>query len=175
MKNMKKKSFLILATMVLLLTFAVGGTIAYLVTSTTPVVNTFEPARVTCAVDETFTTNGLKKKDVKIQNTGNTSAWIRAMVVANWYLDGKIVAPATIPDSAFDLANGWSQSGGYYYWNSTVAAGGYTGELIPSYEVTKAHVAGAHLEMTIVCQAVQSNLGATATAAFAAAAQQPTT
>ena len=174
---MKKKSFLILATMVLLLTFAVGGTIAYLVTSTTPVVNTFTPARVTCAVDEPGWTDGaLKKQDVRIQNTGNTTAWIRAMVVANWYEgtdeNKKIVAPATV---SFTPESGWTQSGGYYYWNSTVAAGDYTGELIPVYEVTKAPVAGAHLEMTIVCQAVQSNLGTSATAAFAAAAQQPTT
>lgn len=174
MKNMKKKSFLILATMVLLLTFAVGGTIAYLVTSTNPVVNTFTPGKVTCAVVEGAFTDGTSKTktDVKIQNTGNTTAWIRAMVVANWYEGGRIVAPATV---SFTPESGWEKIGNYYYWNSTVAAGGFTGELIPTCTAGTAPVPGAHLEMTIICQAVQSNLGTSATAAFDKAAQLPTT
>ena len=87
----RKKTVLLLAMVVLILAGAVGGTLAYIVTSSGPVQNTFTPAHVTCAVEEDFSDNTIKK-DVKIRNTGNTSAYIRAAIVANWVdKDGKII------------------------------------------------------------------------------------
>ena len=41
-------------SVVLLLGVAIGGTIAWLSTKTTPVTNTFTPAKVTCKVEEDF-------------------------------------------------------------------------------------------------------------------------
>ena len=91
MKRMgRTKTFLVLAMVVVMLACTVGGTVAYLTTKTADVVNTFTPAKVTCAVDETF--SGTTKTDVKIKNTGNTDAWIRATVVGNCVKDSKIVA-----------------------------------------------------------------------------------
>lgn len=172
MKKMKKRAILILAMMVLLLTFTVGGTIAFIVTSDGPVENTFTAGKVTCAVLEDSFENGVSttKNNVRIKNTGNTEAWIRAMVVANWYIGNDIVAPATV-----DIAtpSGWSKSGSYYYCNSIISAGSETPTLISEYKAGTAPVEDAHLEMTIVCQAVQSNLGNDAVTAFTSAAQQP--
>ena len=149
----RKKTVLLLAMVVLILAGAVGGTLAYIVTSSGPVQNTFTPAHVTCKVVEEF--DKQTKKNVTIQNTGNTSAYIRAAVVGNWVKDGKIVAPWV------DNIN-YSQSGlvkgndGYYYYQSEVTAGQVTSNLFDSYEPGSAPVADAHLEMTIVCQAVQA-------------------
>lgn len=161
---MKKKSFLILATMVLLLTFAVGGTIAYLVTSTTPVVNTFTPAEVTVSVDDTV--SGTLKSDVVITNTGNTSAYIRAVIVANWCDEaGNIVAPCDLDDPDQVTFSGlpdenWLEKDGYYYYKKAVSAKTaipQSDALFISCIAGTAPVADAHhLEMTIIAQGIQS-------------------
>lgn len=179
MKRMNKtKTILALALVALLLTCAVGGTVAYLVTQTGSVTNTFTPAKVTCKVAETFNNN--LKENVKIQNTGTTDAWIRATVVGNWVVgtgaDKKIVAPWT-DDIAYNAGEDspWTKGNdGYYYYNRIVSSQGYTANLFDSYKQKTSPVEGAHLELTIVCQAVQSNLGTSAQAAFKAAQVQPT-
>ena len=149
----RKKTVLLLAMVVLILAGAVGGTLAYIVTSSGPVQNTFTPAHVTCKVVEEF--DKQTKKNVTIQNTGNTSAYIRAAVVGNWVKDGKIVAPWV--DNINYSQSGWVKGNdGYYYYQSEVTAGQVTSNLFDSYEPGSAPVADAHLEMTIVCQAVQA-------------------
>lgn len=172
MKKRTIKTILTLAALALLLTFTVSGTLAYISTSTGNVVNEFTPAEVTCAVSETFTEGGKTKTNVGITNTGNTTAWIRAKVVGNWVLDGKVVAPWT---DDITYASGWTKgSDGFWYCNTTTDAGKTTSNLFDSYTAGTAPVEGAHLELTIVCQAVQENLGTTAQEAFAnAAAKNP--
>lgn len=161
----RKKTVLLLATVVLILAGAVGGTLAYIVTSSGPVQNTFTPAHVTCAVEEDFSNN--IKNNVKIRNTGNTSAYIRAAVVANWCdEDGNILAPQPVTLGGSILGSNWSlKSDGYYYYSSSVSAGDSTGALITGSGYTPPDrpvgvPADAHLEMTIVCQAIQSEGGA---------------
>ena len=174
MKRMRKtKTILVLAMVVLVLACAVGGTIAFLIDTTGTVTNTFTPAKVTCDVVEQFT-NNTTKDWVKIQNTGTTDAWIRATVVANWVVgegnNAKVLSPC---DITFALPTEWILKDGYYYYSQPVPANEYTADLITRYTAPTGGPEGAHLEMTIVCQAVQSNLGSTAQDAFAAAAYQP--
>lgn len=175
MKRMRKtKTILVLAAVVLMLACTVGGTLAFLITKTNSVTNTFDPGRVTCEVVETFANN--TKSVVTIKNTGNTKAWIRATVVANWVVgsgsDAKVVAPWT--GSITYNSTNWDKVGDYYYYKTTVASGDTTKNLLSKdFTPGTAPVTGAHLEMTIVCQAVQSNLGSTAQLAFAAAASVP--
>ena len=70
------KALIVAALAVVILTAAVGGTMAWLSTKTQELTNTFEPAKVTCAVEEDFT-DKTTKKDVRIKNTGTTDAYIR--------------------------------------------------------------------------------------------------
>ncbi|MGN1006566.1 MAG: hypothetical protein ACI4O8_08630 [Aristaeellaceae bacterium] len=174
----KTKTILVLAMVVLVLACAVGGTIAFLIDTTGAVTNTFTPAKVTCAVVEGDFSPGVSttKNNVKIQNTGTTDAWIRATVVANWVKDNMVVAPWTDDIPTYNTGTGeklWTYGDdGYYYYNSIVSSGETTENLFASYTPTGGPE-GAHLEMTIVCQAVQSNLGTTAQAAFTAAASKP--
>ena len=162
----RKKTVLLLAMVVLILAGAVGGTLAYIVTSSGPVQNTFTPAHVTCAVEESDFVDGTStiKNNVTIRNTGNTSAYIRAAVVANWCdASSKILAPQPVTLERPILGDGWSRNttDGYYYYSSSVPAGGSTGALITGSGYTPRDrpagvPADAHLEMTIVCQAVQA-------------------
>jgi galactose mutarotase-like enzyme len=58
----------LLVCSILILCATVGGTLAYVFMKTPTVENTFEPARVSCAVVETFTNN--VKTNVRVENTG---------------------------------------------------------------------------------------------------------
>ncbi len=81
-KRSRKKTIIMLVSIVLAVTVAVAGTLAYLFTRTDDVVNEFHPAEVTCKVEETFENN--IKSNVSIKNTSNIDAFIRVAVVTNW-------------------------------------------------------------------------------------------
>ena len=78
--NRRTRWLIITVILVLLLSVGTGVALSYLSDKTAPVENTFEAGRVTCSVRETF--NGSVKSDVKVKNTGNTEAYIRAAVIA---------------------------------------------------------------------------------------------
>lgn len=162
MKNMKKKTILMLATMVLLLTVTVGSTIAYLVTSSGPVENKFTPSYVTSKVNEKF--NQTTKEKVKIQNTGNTSAYIRAAIVITWKdAEGNNTLPDQpgTGDYSMTLGDGWTEgSDGFYYWKDKVASGAETGVLITECKQTKQYEDGRRLCVEIIGSAIQSEGGA---------------
>ena len=58
------KTGALILSLLLLVTAAVGGTVAYLLTQTEPVANTFTPSHVTCEVTESF--GGTVKENVRI-------------------------------------------------------------------------------------------------------------
>ena len=94
---------------------------AYLLTKTDPVVNTFTPSKVTCKVTESF--DGTTKSNVNVQNTGDTTAYIRVKLVTyRVNSNGQhIGGTATIP--AFFLGKNWVEFGDYYYYTSPVEPG----------------------------------------------------
>ena len=77
-----KKAWLLLIAVAAMLLAVVGGTVAYLVTRTSPEVNTFTPSKVACSVVETFKNN--VKSNVQVKNTGDTAAYLRAAVLVTW-------------------------------------------------------------------------------------------
>lgn len=106
------------------------------------------------SIDETC--DGSTKSDVRFKNTSNVNEYIRATVVANWYdADGNIVAPWT---GSITPGSGWTASNGIFYYDSVVAAGCFTGNLIDTFtKPSSAPVSGAHFEMTVLVQAVASD------------------
>lgn len=78
----KRKAAVLLTSLVLVLVCAVGATVAYLVDTTSEVVNTFDPAKVSCEVTETFEND--VKTDVAIKNTSDIKAYIRAAIIVTW-------------------------------------------------------------------------------------------
>lgn len=155
----KKKSLITLVSILAILCVTVGGTLAYLVTTSGPVTNTFNPSKVTTAVEESF--DGKRKSDVKIKNTGDTDAYIRAAVVVTWQdKDGNVYgqSPAS-SDYKIEWGKDWvNHSDGFWYYTKPVAAGNTTGNLINSCTRTSVGTApdGYHLNVEIIGSGIQS-------------------
>ncbi len=154
-----KRSFVLLTALTVLMLGVVGATISYLVTSTEPVTNTFEYAKVTCQVNESFS-NGVKS-DVKIQNTGNIDAYIRAAVIVTWKDASGNVYGQPVPADAYNIEynrTDWTQKGDYWYCSTAIAANDSTPALIVTCSKTdKADPpAGYDLSVEILADAIQS-------------------
>ena len=118
-----RRPLLLLVSLVLLLALAVGGTVAWLNTSTTPVENTMIPGKVPITINETF--DGTTKSGVTVTNTGNIDAYIRVAIVANAVdAEGNVVA-GNKPVYTINTAN-WQELDGYYYYKGAVAPNGTT-------------------------------------------------
>ena len=147
--------------LILAVVLAIGGTLAYIIANTVSVENKFTPGEVRCEVEETFKHN--VKSDVKIKNTGNTAAYIRATYVVTWQKDdgtvnGKMPVVGTDYTIVFADNTGWELIGDYWYYTSPVAAGGETGVLIASCKLAEgaAVPTGYHLSVEIIASAIQS-------------------
>lgn len=103
----------------LLVCLTIGGTVAWLVSSTSPVENTFIPGRVETEVTESF--DGTTKTAVNAVNKGNIDAYIRIKLVTYRVNEQgqQIGGTAEIP--TFTLGEGWIAKDGYYYYTSPVA------------------------------------------------------
>lgn len=150
-KNPAPKRFALLLALVLILVGTVGGTVAYLVTHTAPVKNTFTPGNVTCDVVEEFNTEKTAKTSVKVQNTGNVPAYIRVAVVANTVDEqGNITGAATLPENWLNTTN-WTEKDGYYYYNGVVQPD----EVTPG-DLLKRGINLDGIQVTILASAIQS-------------------
>ena len=134
MKKFNSKKFIVVTALALLLFVTVGSTLAYLFTKTDPVENTFNPSKVACAVVENggkpvsgAVVNITVKENVRIQNTGDTDAYIRVAVVVNWKnASGNVWAQKPIEKTDYTIEWNLSEDGwvngadGYYYFKNEV-------------------------------------------------------
>ena len=169
-----KAIVLILAAAVL--TVSVGVTVAFLTAETPPVTNTFQPVSVSCEVREDFNPASNVKDNVRVQNTGDISAYIRVAIVINWVSDSGSIyggAPAAGSDYTITLAgsqNGWFYgTDGFYYYKEPVAAGAITKNLIDTIKpVTGAAPDGYTLSVQILATAIQAEPAEAITAVWPA-------
>lgn len=117
------KYIALLVSLVLVLSAAIGGTLAWLIDKTDKVNNQFTPSEVTTKVEETF--NGNVKSNVKIKNTGDTEAYIRAAVVVTWQdASGNISHKKPVAGADYNITfpgNNWELAAdGYYYYKLPV-------------------------------------------------------
>lgn len=114
----RKKTWTLMICLALLVGLAVGGTLAWLTSSTGSVVNTFTVGNVEGEVEENF--DGITKKNVNVKNTGDVDAYIRVKLVtyrinaAGDPVGGKAEIPSFQPGS------GWKEHKGYYYYTLPV-------------------------------------------------------
>ena len=157
---MKTKQPVALVALLVLLCCTVAGTLAYLVDKTPEVKNTFEPAKVTTAVDEKF--DGTTKSEVKIKNTGNIPAYIRAAVIVNWADKDGNVSATPVKDGdyviKYDSSNTWKKIGDYWYYTKPVAADSLTEKALIESCAPVAGKApeGYNLQVTILADGIQS-------------------
>lgn len=154
-------------SVVLILTLAVGGTIAFLSTKTDPVVNTFNPSQVTCSVVENF--DGTTKTNVNVKNTGDIPAFIRVKLVAYRTNDQgqHIGGVSEVP--AFTLGKDWAKCGDYYYYTYPVAPEATpTDSLAERIELTENYtdVDGGHQSIDVIAEAIQAGPEAAVKAAW---------
>ena len=167
-----KKVLTLLVCLVMLVAVTVGGTLAYLMTSTPAVENEFTPAKVSCSVEED-PFDGTTKTNVQIRNTGNTEAYIRATVVVTWKNDkGEVYAATPQKDTdytiTFNSNNDWFEGNdGFWYHLKEIAPcthvgvqehnGCMTSVLINSCSPVVGNAPeGYYLSVEIVASAIQS-------------------
>ena len=140
----------------------VGGTVAYLVADTDPLTNNFDLAEVSCRVEEEF--DNQIKENVKIQNTGDIPAYIRAKVVVTWKdEDGNVYGQAPIEETDYTIQFNegvWKREGDYWYYDEPVAPvtenNCYTPVLINRCSSSGTEPEGYHLSVEILAEAIQS-------------------
>ena len=151
------RQFVLLVSVIVLLIGMVGGTLAYLTTSTEDVVNTFIPGKADISVEETL--DGDTKKDVKIQNNGNVDVIIRAKVVVTWQDDsGNVYYKKPVEGTDYFITwtkAGWSGPTGGYYTHGSVKPGETTGILFTGCAPLEDAPAGYHLVVDIISEATQ--------------------
>lgn len=147
--------------LILAVVLAIGGTLAYIIANTASVENKFTPGEVRCEVLEDF--DKITKSNVRIKNTGNTAAYIRATYVVTWQkedgtVNGKMPVVGTDYTIEFAENSGWKLIGDYWYYTSPVAAGDETEDLIASCKLAEgaAVPTGYHLSVEIIASAIQS-------------------
>lgn len=125
------RSFVALAALLVLVLGIVGTTLAWLTDKTKDLTNTFEYAKVSCQVLEDVNSNETQKRNVRIQNTGNTEAYIRATYVVTYRDNTGSILYETLSNRTWnvDLSNiinkeNWAQGeDGYWYCKTPVAPG----------------------------------------------------
>jgi len=172
----RKKPALLVASLALLLSVSVAGTLAFLVAKSGTVTNTFELTSPTIEVEEDF--DGEVKSNVMIKNTGTADAYVRAAVVATWVkkngdaYDVYGTAPvfgkdyiwydsnADGADDEYNKAN-WTfrEADGFYYYEGRVEAGKATEILFTKCSVMEnADIPeGYTLSVEIIAQSIQAD------------------
>ena len=103
---MKSKKRFYIATAVLLVAALCGTAVAFMIKESGSRTNTFEPAFVSCEVEEKVEDN--IKNSITVKNTGNIDAFIRVRIVSYWVdKDGKIVAKPSEPVLLKTDTNNW--------------------------------------------------------------------
>lgn len=170
--KLKIKLITLLVSFLMIGAAAISSTVAFLYTYDDPVVNKFIPSKVTTAVVEDITTVQGVKSDVKIANTGDTTAWIRAAVVVTWQdATGNVYGQMPVAGTDYDIVynvdetykamDEWHPVGGFYYWPASVAVGGGTGDLITSCKPKGTAPEGYHLTVEILGSGIQTFQGVT--------------
>ncbi len=163
-KKKNNKKLILLISIIAILVLSAGATLAFITTQTDKVDNTFSASSVTCSVvEDDFTADSTEKTNVKVQNTGDTLAYIRAHIVFCWVDNDGNVSGTPVDASDYELTlgqnTGWTQSSdGYYYYSTAVSPSDLTGTLIASCKAASgAAPEGYHLSVEIIADAVQSS------------------
>lgn len=150
---------LLLAALVLIFGALVGSTVAFLVAESQTVTNQFKPTEVKTTVVENF--DGEVKNNVKVQNTGEIPAYIRAAVVVTWQNDaGQVYAQTPVEGTDYTLdwyTSGWFKKDGFYYHKSAVPPSDTTAVLFTNCEPVEGKAPdGYHLCVEILASGIQS-------------------
>ena len=172
-----QRSIVLMTSWMLLVFLSLSGSLAMLITQTDRVTNTFTLVEVPNKVVEDIESEPGVKNDVKIQNTGDADAYIRAAVIFTWVEDkgdGSVTGNvySTVPKEDKDYTIEWENvteatekdwikgDDGYYYYTSPVAPDGETGVLLTNCKMVTSSEnipAGYTLSVEIISQSIQAD------------------
>ena len=154
---MRNRAILVIAVAALVCALGAAGAVAFLIDTTNPVENTFDPSKVTCAVKEPGWTDGASvKENVSVTNTSNIPAYIRVALVANYAdADGNLSPVNPAYTLRWNETDWYLAADGYYYCKAAVAPGADTPVLIHSCSA-EGVPAGYHFELQVIASAIQS-------------------
>ena len=154
-----KKIIIIIVAILLVVSTATGITLAYIITDTSPVENSFTRVYVSCEVEENF--DKITKSNVKIKNTGDITAYIRATFIVTWTDDNNnVLGQMPVKNTDYSLTLGsdkWALgSDGFYYYTVPVAAGTSTEILISAITLINTAPSGYSLSVHVAGTAIQA-------------------
>lgn len=156
-KHLIKPAFL-LVSFLLILSFTVGGTLAYLIEELGTFGTTFVPGSVECEIAE-------KADGYTVKNCGNTNVYIRAALVLNWTKNGNVYGFRPITAADYEIiADGWREVDGYLVCEKPVEPGRST----PAVAVVMKTEAPEECELKIefLAEAIQSEPASVAAEAW---------
>lgn len=178
-RSVSSRAFIALLALVLVIGCVAGGTVAWLVAKTEPVVNTFTYGNINIALAETTGTNykvipgTVIEKDPKVTVKAGSEAC---------YLFVKVEKVGTFTGMSYEIADGWTalegENGVYYRQVGSVTADTSFevikgNEITVSETLTKENIPTANPTLKITAYAVQQENIADAATAWKAA--NPTT
>lgn len=124
----RRKTLVLVLSIVLLLAIGVGATIAYFHLASGPVINTFQAGSAGAVINEQV--SGNVKTEITVTNDGKSPVYVRLRLVS-YYEDAEgNVLPQASPMLSFTKGSKWFPMGNYYYYNAPVAAGDTTQDLL---------------------------------------------
>lgn len=165
--NAYAKKTLLLFGLMLLLSFTVGGTLAYIATKSNTVQNQFEAVQVSCQVI-------VEGDKISVKNTSDIDAYLRASIVVNWMdSEGNVYATAPMPTVTDQNGNiseyndykltlmgtgDWElKPDGYYYHVSRVGSGRSKEFISDIKTYTTNKPSGYELSVEVVAEAIQAD------------------
>ncbi|MDY5101015.1 MAG: hypothetical protein SPE74_06355 [Oscillospiraceae bacterium] len=172
-RKRNSKLFGVLLSLLLVAALCVGGTLAYLKASDSPVTNTFTLADIHTHIEEGEGGNE-QSKVVYLTNpsTSTGPVWIRARVLVSSgtaAVNFVAAAPETKAENTIYVVIGsdWTEeTDGYYYYNNLVAVNGKTTALVNGVYAGAGVDAGT-FDVIVSGEAVLGSAGGNAQAAFA--------
>lgn len=156
---MKTRKLFLLVLLVLVVSLC-GTVFAYMYQHTRQENYQFQPATVTCVVQETIEDGS--KTCIQIQNTGSIDAYLRLRLVSYWVnSSGEIIAkPAPLPAFAYDSSNWFQGSNDTYYYKNPVSPNNLTSNLLDTDTSASIPLAvdeeGNKLVIKVFAEAIQS-------------------
>ncbi len=161
LKKAGVKWIIVSVSVILLVTVGIGTALSYISVRTEPLENALTPGVVACEIQETFEDN--VKSDVAVKNTGNTVAYIRVAVVANWQSESnatEILAKKPQQGVDYEIVFGdpkWVLGeDGYWYYTNPVQPEDVTAIFIEKLSPIGDAPEGYSLSVDVFASAIQS-------------------
>ena len=137
---MKNKRLLRISAILLVAAVLTTAVNAFMINRSQTFYNTFVPASVKCEIEEQFSEAEKTKTSIKVENTGNTDAYIRVRLVFHWEDSKGNPVALTSPENGFGTTPAtwkyneadwiYDKENQTFYYKASVKEGQTTDELL---------------------------------------------